>query len=413
MLPSIAASRTGHWNQEGSRRWQRAILLVRSSLNHTNKSPRKLSTTAAPSRGWSKLFGNSEQMKPSGRLSSICSMRDTLSWTSMMRIQTRASPIEIAPRSAAYIAAAAVLPGKLGLKYASGDGAVLQRGGIVIELDQGREGRVDVTDELAQDLRAPRIEIGSDTARDDAIAHEPVAEAAIGGAQHALAQHAAMGVHERESGVIADRANVAEMIRQPLELRHEGAQPHGAGRRLCPAGGFGGADKSIGISNRGVARGASCEESAVRQVGARNQAFYSLVDIAETLFDPNHGLAIRSKAEMPRLDDAGMDRPDRNLMEAGPLGGQERVGHAVDGCGDGRAERMRHPPSAVIEPAARVRRAPRLVAEQIPNRAFKPDRRRVPGSDRREAAVLACQSEDSGRALLVDNSHVDVANLAP
>ena len=223
-----------------------------------------------------------------------------------------------------------------------------------------------MTDELAQDLRAARIEIGSDTARDDAIAHEPVAEAAIGGAQHTLAQHAAMGVHERESGVIADRTNVAEMIRQPLELRHEGAQPHGAGRWLCRAGGFGGAGKSIGISNRGVARGASCEESAVRQVGARNQAFDALVDIAETLFEPNHGLAIRSEAEMPRLDDAGMNRPDRNLMEAGPLGGQERVGHAVDRVrapprradasppiGRGRASRARP-----ARPAARGRTGP-------------------------------------------------------
>ncbi len=28
MFPSIAASSSGHWNQEGSRRWQRAIVAV-------------------------------------------------------------------------------------------------------------------------------------------------------------------------------------------------------------------------------------------------------------------------------------------------------------------------------------------------------------------------------------------------
>ena len=30
-----------------------------------------------------------------------------------------------------------------------------------------------------------------------------------------------MGVHQREGGVVADRADVAEMIGEPLEFRHQ------------------------------------------------------------------------------------------------------------------------------------------------------------------------------------------------
>ena len=57
-----------------------------------------------------------------------------------------------------------------------------------------------------------------------AIHHQPMAEAGVRGAQHALAQDAAMRVHQRERGVVADRADIAEMIGEPLELGHQRAQ---------------------------------------------------------------------------------------------------------------------------------------------------------------------------------------------
>lgn len=40
------------------------------------------------------------------------------------------------------------------------------------------------------------------------------------------------------------------------------------------------------------------------------------MDIAETLFQAHDRLAIRRKAEMSRLDDARMNRPDSDLMQA-------------------------------------------------------------------------------------------------
>ena len=59
-----------------------------------------------------------------------------------------------------------------------------------------------------------------------------MAETGVRGAQDALAQDAAMRVHEREGGVVADGADVAEMIGEALELRHQRAQPGRARRRF-------------------------------------------------------------------------------------------------------------------------------------------------------------------------------------
>jgi hypothetical protein len=42
------------------------------------------------------------------------------------------------------------------------------------------------------------------------------------------------------------------------------------------------------------------------------------VHVAEPLFQPHDNLAIRGKAKMPRLDDSGVHRADRNLMQPLP-----------------------------------------------------------------------------------------------
>ena len=42
----------------------------------------------------------------------------------------------------------------------------------------------------------------------------------------------------------------------------------------------------------------------------------ALVNITETFFKPDHSLAVRGEAEVPRFDDPGMNRSDRDLMQA-------------------------------------------------------------------------------------------------
>ena len=114
--------------------------------------------------------------------------------------------------------------------------AVLQRRRAVVELDQLGEAAADGADQRGQALGAGAGEIGRNAAGHDAVHHQAMAEAGVADAQDMLAQDAAVGVHERERGVVADGADVAEMVGKALELRHQRAQEDRARRRLEPEG---------------------------------------------------------------------------------------------------------------------------------------------------------------------------------
>ena len=71
-------------------------------------------------------------------------------------------------------------------------------------------------------------------------------------------------------------------------------------------------------------RPASC---AARSSGAPTiRLVDALVHVAQPLLEPHDGLAVGGEAEMPGLDDAGVHRPDRDLVQRLALGGKERVG---------------------------------------------------------------------------------------
>ena len=55
------------------------------------------------------------------------------------------------------------------------------------------------------------------------------------GSERALAQNAAMGVVERECRIVADRADVAQMIGDALELGHHPAQHRGTRTEMSSA----------------------------------------------------------------------------------------------------------------------------------------------------------------------------------
>ena len=60
---------------------------------------------------------------------------------------------------------------------------------------------------------------------------------------------------------------------------------------------------------------------------------------------------------MAGLDDPRMDRPDRDLVQPGALGGEKGVARRLAAGGGGRAERMADRPTAVVEPRTGVGRA--------------------------------------------------------
>ena len=77
------------------------------------------------------------------------------------------------------------------------DGPVLQRGGVVVELDERRKPPpYRPPAELRIRLTPSDVEIGGDAAGHDAIHHQAMAEARGGRAQHLLAQDPAMRMHD-------------------------------------------------------------------------------------------------------------------------------------------------------------------------------------------------------------------------
>ena len=169
------------------------------------------------------------------------------------RVAGGASRIEAAARRASDISTGAE-PAREGRLHDAGrNGAVLQRSGVVVQLDKPRKHFAEFDEQHAQLRGTVGRHIARDAARHDDVHHQPVAEADLGCAQAALAQNAGLRMHQRESGVVADSADVAEMVRQALELGHQRAQVERARWRRYVQRGFGGLRKGVSISDGAVA----------------------------------------------------------------------------------------------------------------------------------------------------------------
>ncbi len=198
----------------------------------------------------------------------------------------------------------------------------------------------------------------------------------IGHPQHTLAQDGAVGQHDRKGCIVADGANVAEMVGEAFKFGHQRTQPMGAGRYLHSESGLDRAGECHGIGNRAVAGHPAGELGGVRQIGSLHQRFNALVRVAQPCFQADDSFAIGVEAKMPWLDDAGVYRTDRDLMQAFTFGGQKRIRVRVRSC-HLRAKRMAQAPAAMIKPGTQVRRVVGRQAEKVMNGAFQPDRRGV------------------------------------
>jgi len=184
---------------------------------------------------------------------------------------------------------------------------VIVPGGVACDIALEGIVQVDLHNSLQCDITC-------DAARHDDVHHQAVTERSRGRAQCTLAQDAALRMHEGKRGVVADGADIAEMIGEPLQLRHQRAQIDCAWRRLYLQGRLRGLGESECISNRAVTgrpRGKLC---CIFKCRAVHQRLDALVHPAKTLLEPHHMLAIGGEAEMTRLDDPGVDWPDRDLM---------------------------------------------------------------------------------------------------
>jgi hypothetical protein len=116
------------------------------------------------------------------------------------------------------------------------------------------------------------------------------------------------------------------MVGEPFEFGHQSAQPVSTRRRFEIKRGFDRPRKSNGISHSAVARHALGQAGCLLEFGTGHETLDAAMDIAQPLLEPDDGLAAGGEAEMARLDDSGMYRSDRDLVEAFAIGWQEWIG---------------------------------------------------------------------------------------
>src|SRR5947208_13324540 len=88
---------------------------------------------------------------------------------------------------------------------------------------------------------------------------------------------------------------------------------------------------------------------------------------------------------MPGIDDAGMYRPDRDLVQSFALCRQKRVGIAGRRRGSRCGERLTYAPAPVIEPAPVIGKSLGCQPEQVADGALETHGRRMSLTNRREA----------------------------
>ncbi|GCC48124.1 hypothetical protein chiPu_0032198, partial [Chiloscyllium punctatum] len=186
-------------------------------------------------------------------------------------------------------------------------------------------------------------------------------------------------MHERERRVVADRADVAEMVGQPLELGHQRAQQHRARRHRNLLRGLDGLRERQCIGNRAVAGHPAGQPRGLLDGASRHQPFDPLMGVAEPLLEANHGLAAGGEAEMSGFDDAGMHGADRNLVQAVTFGRKERIRRWIRCRIETLAQRCLHLPATMIEPGAAVRRRGGHESEQVVDGALRSKRRAMAG----------------------------------
>src|SRR5205807_4752841 len=134
----------------------------------------------------------------------------------------------------------------------------------------------------------------------------------------------------REGRVVADRAEGAQGVCGALELGHDAAQPHGARWRPEIERALPRLHEGPRAGDRAVTREPRRDARGWLEILTGHELFDALVGVAETLFEAHYRLAARREAKVAGLDDSGMDRTDRDLVQAWSFGGQEAIRRPLD-----------------------------------------------------------------------------------
>ena len=262
---------------------------------------------------------------------------------------------------------------------------------------------------MRRDLRAVDLggrEVESDAAGPDEPAPEARAAELRRHVQEVSAQPPAVRRRREIGDVAGERAEVADVVREALELERDAADGvgvrghHGAGERL---------DRLAvrqRVADRRVARGGL----HVRQGPLRRPAHEGPLDaamlVAERDLEVKDLLAVALEPEVPGLDHAGVDRADRDLVDLVPFDPEE-ISHS------GRDPGVRRPAPRVVALAIRMmephRLQPRMSLEPdavlLGDLALEEVRLRDLGHDRLERRSVRRRARDEQAPVRVVREH--------
>ena len=220
-------------------------------------------------------------------------------------------------------------------------------------------------------------------ARNDHIHQQAVPEHAAVEAQQILFQTRELRKTERESAVVAEIPQVAQMVGNPLALEAQRAQPRGALAKLEAGDRLDRLRVGPAVRDRAIARNPRGETGPIGDRQRLETFFDALVRKTQPLFQTEHFLPHHLEAKMSGLDRPGMHRPDGDFVHA-------VAGHAHKGIvflawlpfwrrGEVSPQRkLIDRPCCLPDPGPRVVGVA-LGADQIERRALHPIRYRKDG----------------------------------
>ena len=201
-----------------------------------------------------------------------------------------------------------------------------------------------------------------------------------------------MGVGDREAHVVGDSSDIGDVICNALEFEKNRAHELRALGNLDLRRPLDGLAECRAVGEGRVARNALGQKHRAVDGEILEELLGSLVRVEHAQLQVEDGLAGDGEVEVAGLDDAGMNRADRNLEDALSVSGPVDVPLAFKRRQHGverkiLAQRMHVGPVIVERHAARIRMADGFEAEPILNLALLPvDGRQLRGQ-RREGGM--------------------------
>ena len=123
------------------------------------------------------------------------------------------------------------------------------------------------------------------------------------------------------------------MVREPLQLEADPANALASRALVTARQRLDRAAIRAGVGDHHIAGDRFGDQHTARSIARLEQPLDSAVLIAEHDFEQQHILAMRLKAEMSGLDDAGMHRPDGDLVHLAAFEPRKRILLAAKRCG--------------------------------------------------------------------------------